>query len=350
MRADSLAGQVIAVLSHRTPAFRPLPGEPDTLAERLALLRPARSRQPTTRRSAHQADSDATGLAAKMPTVPSGATTEVRPGARLTPVRVGTLPARGAQQPVNRRVAAGSRIRPRPSAVSTHYTLPRGAFILALISFIGSLAMWLYAGPHEFTAGADRDRCGDIPCDLLPVSPTPDLTSPILGAEPRSTETPTSPDSDETEPVTPTFPCAAPKKAHGFSAAFIDPCTGAMITLNYPEITLDVPRYPAENGSQGQLWVFTRFLSNIQGPVLEGRLYPESQVQPDNSIEPTGSTWVKELDLYTMCQERGRLQILTYWLPPSAAPETVKWWSGNPVNTPAGAVQLDAVTVRTGDC
>ncbi|WP_405590173.1 hypothetical protein [Streptomyces sp. NBC_01190] len=221
---------------------------------------------------------------------------------------------------------------------------------MALLSIIGSLTMLLYVGPHELTAGANRDRCGDIPCDLVTTSPTPDRTSPILGASPGSTATPTPPDSDGTEPVTPTFPCAAPKKAHGFSAAFIDPCNGAMITLNYPEITLDVPRYPAEDGSQGQLWVFTRFLSNIQGPVLEGRLYPESQVQPGNSTEVSGSTWAKELDLYTMCQERGRLQLLTYWLPPSAAPETVKWWAGNPVNTPAGAVQLDAVTVRTGDC
>jgi hypothetical protein len=54
MRSNSLLAQVVAVLSRRTPAFQPAPGQPRTFGGMLGLVR--RRRKPAVPLDSHGGD------------------------------------------------------------------------------------------------------------------------------------------------------------------------------------------------------------------------------------------------------------------------------------------------------
>ncbi len=70
MRADSLAGQIVAVLSRRTPAFEPLAGEPMTFPGRLQVLLRRRSTSPSSDVSEPPDDRSSTTYLTDPDTVP----------------------------------------------------------------------------------------------------------------------------------------------------------------------------------------------------------------------------------------------------------------------------------------
>jgi hypothetical protein len=143
------------------------------------------------------------------------------------------------------------------------------------------------------------------------------------------------------------------KKAHGFSAGFVFPCSGDTLTSQYPSITLKAPAYPEQKG-EGQMWVVIRVLSNGQGmPLSDKPMYAASPIDPAHARKVSATTWTKDIQIGARCSDYGPAQILTYWLSDSGARQAAAdWGPGKPVTIPPGSVKLDEVTVnmQAGTC
>ncbi|WP_031516963.1 hypothetical protein [Streptomyces sp. NRRL F-5123] len=177
-------------------------------------------------------------------------------------------------------------------------------------------------------------------------SPAP--TNPVTTA-PTTPPGPTTPAAPEPAPGD--TPCVPLKKAHGFTAGFVLPCTGATVSP-YPVITLRAAAYPEGKG-EGQLWVVVRVLSDGKGmPLADKPMYAASPVDPGHARTVRATTWTKDIQIGSRCSDYGPAQILTYWLSDTGARKAASWKPGVPITVPAGSVKLDEVTVnmRAGDC
>ncbi|SHL87704.1 hypothetical protein [Actinacidiphila paucisporea] len=203
-----------------------------------------------------------------------------------------------------------------------------GLVVAGLLTLIGTLVA---------TGGDSGDHIGPPAGTVVTGVPAP----------PASTTPPVT-----TAPPVVDKPCATPRKAHGFTAAFVSPCTGATLKSPYPVITLKVTGYP-EDAAQGRLWVFVRILTNGRGtPLADRPMYGGSPIDAGHARQVGATTWAKDLQVYGSCHEYGAAQILTYWLSPSGARQAAKWQAGQAVTAPSGSVKLDEVTVNmeAGDC
>ncbi|MFG1806477.1 hypothetical protein [Streptomyces sp. NPDC049040] len=151
---------------------------------------------------------------------------------------------------------------------------------------------------------------------------------------------------ETSEPPVGDAPCATPKKAHGFTAAFVSPCTGAKLKSPYPVITLRVQAYP-DDDSQGQLWVVVRILSDGKGtPLADRPMFAAYPIDAAHAREVGATTWTKDLQIYGTCHDFGPAEILTYWLSPSGAKKAAQWQPSRPITIPSGSQKLDDVTVN----
>ncbi|NJP44968.1 hypothetical protein [Actinacidiphila epipremni] len=218
---------------------------------------------------------------------------------------------------------------------------------IALISAGSALLVALIGLAGAFVA---RGGGGGGDADAKPPGPT----TPIVTTAPTTPPAPTTTATDSPSP-TPTrgdTPCVPLKKAHGFSAGFVFPCTGDTLASMYPQIVLRAATYPEEKG-EGQLWVVIRVLSDGKGmPLADKPMYAASPVDPGHARKVSATTWTKDIQIGSHCSDYGPAQILTYWLSDSGARQAASWAPGVPITVPPGSVQLDEVTVnmQAGAC
>ncbi len=140
---------------------------------------------------------------------------------------------------------------------------------------------------------------------------------------------------------------AKPKKVHGISAAFVAPCTGDKVNAPDFDATLAVPTYPADDGSDGSVWVFVKILNNgMGGPLNDPPMYATYPVRPGTARSFTATTWTKDLMAYQTCHDYGKAQVLTYWLSAHDKAAIGSWKPGKPVTLPHDVVLLDSVLVN----
>ncbi|WUH93903.1 hypothetical protein OG900_29825 [Streptomyces sp. NBC_00433] len=225
---------------------------------------------------------------------------------------------------------------------------PRTKIQVAMIGAAGLVVAGLLTLIGTFVAnGGDSGNHSDPPAGPVVTNVPAGPVVTTVPAAPTATTPPVT-----TEPPPGDKPCATPKKAHGFTAAFVSPCTGDTLKSPYPLTTLKVTGYP-EDAGQGQLWVFVRILTNGAGtPLADRPMYGGSPIDPGHAHHLGATTWTKDLQVYGSCHEYGSAQFLTYWLTPSGAGQAAKWKAGQAVKAPSGSVKLDEVTVNmeAGDC
>ncbi|MEE4546738.1 hypothetical protein V2S66_32840 [Streptomyces sp. V4-01] len=212
--------------------------------------------------------------------------------------------------------------------------------VLAIVLHTSSSDSGPSAGSSRSVTSAASGGPGGTVSAAAAVPPTPTVAS---------TSPTTPPPATPTAPTTPPGPrtCTPPKKVHGISAAFVTPCTGGKVTAPYFDVTLAVPAYPAEDGSQGDVWVFVKILGNGRGGAqLHPPLYATYPVRLTTAKDVGDGVWTKDLMAYQTCRDHGPLQILTYWLPAHDAAAVARWQQGRSVTPPSDAVPLDSVTVN----
>lgn len=208
----------------------------------------------------------------------------------------------------------------------------RAAIATGVLGVVGTLIATL---PSLMDSGSGTD------------STPPPADKPIAVVLPTTPTTTTPPTPIPTRKKTETC-VKSPAKAHGLSAAFVSPCDGATLQAPNPIITLKVPRFPADDGSEGQIWVVARILSDGRGrPVNSKPLHPEYPVDLSTAKRLEAGTWIKDLMIYQSCHDDGPAQILVYWLSPSGVKQTAEWGrSPDPITIPKGSVLLDQVNVN----
>lgn len=217
------------------------------------------------------------------------------------------------------------------SAVQIALITAAGGAVAALITLIGTV-MAGGPDPSPTTPAAPIVTTADPPPPVTTTAaPTPTATAAPAGDT----------------------PCKQPPtKAHGFSAAFVAPCSGAKPFSPYPVVTLEVPSYPEAEGD-GQIWVVVRILTNGQGmPLADRPMYAEYRVDPSTAKDLGATTWTKDLMIFNSCHDYGPAEILTYWLSPSGVKAAENWEPSVPITIPHGSVQLDEVrvTLQAGAC
>lgn len=220
---------------------------------------------------------------------------------------------------------------------------------IALISAGSALLVALIGLAGAFVA---RGGGGGGDADAKPPGPTTPIVTTAPTTPPAPTTTATATDSPSPTPARGDTPCVPLKKAHGFTAGFVFPCTGDTLASMYPQIVLRAATYPEEKG-EGQLWVVIRVLSDGKGmPLADKPMYAASPVDPGHARKVSATTWTKDIQIGSHCSDYGPAQILTYWLSDSGAHKAASWAPGVPITLPPGSVQLDEVTVnmQAGAC
>lgn len=211
--------------------------------------------------------------------------------------------------------------------------------VLAIVLRTGSSDADPAATVSRSVTSASADASGPTTSAAVVVSATPTLTA--------SSATPTVSASATTKAPQGPPSCAPPKPSHGLSVSFVSPCTGGSVKAPYFDITLAVPSYPAENGSQGSVWVFVKILGNGRGESLKDQpLYATYPVQQNTAREIGPGTWIRDVQAYETCRDHGPAEILAYWLPAHDASAVATWRPGQAVTLPRDVVLLDSVTVN----
>jgi hypothetical protein len=211
--------------------------------------------------------------------------------------------------------------------------------VLAIVLRTGSSDADPAATVSRSVSSASSGSTGPTASAAVVVSATPTVTA--------SSATPTVSAAATTKAPQGPASCAPPQQTHGLSAAFVSPCTGGSVKAPYFDVTLAVPSYPAENGSQGSVWVFVKILGNGEGqPLKDQPLYATYPVQQNTARDIGPGTWTKDVQAYETCHNHGPAEILTYWLPAHDAAAVATWRPGHSVTLPRDVVRLDSVTVN----